>query len=828
MYVGSGDSIDVNTAAGLPNNELDAYGITSNDTVGGGYYDATGVEHLFTYSQAQGFADLGTGPTGSMLNPQELNDAGQFVGTLSLAGGVNHGFRFTPGVGYDDIGTLGGQNSFGFGITDEGTILGSAQTTDSPTSGFDSFGHAVIYNSQVQLVDLNAFVDPMSGLVLVTTFRSAGTWISGTATQNGINSAYRLNLETGMVDDIAVTNGGSLFGYGINRYGEVVGDGTVDGPGTPTAAFIFTDSLGIRKLNDLIDPASGWNLTNALGIDDNGDVIGTGYLNGRFAAFILRLPLRPPSGGAPTVAVAHTYGYDGLRTSTTNGPGTSGASVQFWFTQDYTQHDGAREHYVRIGNRIVAKVTYNPPGGGMSGTGMAMVAGTGLGTVGRWRKKPTDLGDLIAKVVLALMLAGGAGVTVAGFVGKKRRPAWVAATAGPVALFFVASCEMLGLDSRKSAATLWQRVETVYFHGGVGPGPVLTTNSDGSLREERRYEPFGQPIDADVRGSLGSVDFRREERNGLGMTTDPATGWSYHGLRWMQPQTARWISPDAVSVSNGLQKPWDLNPYQYSFQRPTQLWDPSGLDQEELGLAPDSGPGQEELPVATDGDSTQMLLGGSAPDPVNDFLKQEGINGIGPEGNRELLDFNPPNPAMDPSGMHISEAGMDFMFKRENSIPHLYNDRIVKPNASVGIGHLVHHGAKATEPPYPASELPWRNKDGSERILGNQEIRDLWRADLRTFEDTVKRHIHVPLTQNQFDALVDLSFNAGGAPLGDIIGNAVNGHASAGRIRDAFMGWTKNKESADRRAREAEMFISGDYTTPDPAHPRDCNCPAKL
>jgi RHS repeat-associated protein len=564
IYVGSGNSIDVNDAANIQT-ELDGFGIANDDTVGGGYFDGSGVQHLFTYSQSLGFKDLGVGPAGTMVQPQGMNDQEQFTGSLNLPGGISHGFRFTPGVGYEDIGTLGGQNSFGFGIDDSGTVLSSAQTPSSPNTGFESFGHATIYNTELGLVDLNRYVDPTSSLVLVTSFRSAGNWISGTAIDGGINSAYRLNLSTGMVDDISVNNGGSLFGFGINSYGEIVGDGTIDGATQPSAAYIFTDALGLRKLNDLIDPSSGWNLTNALVIDDEGDVVGTGYLNGRFTAYILRLPLRSSTGGAPTVAVAHSYGYDHLRTSTTNAPGTTGASVQFWFTQDYSQHDGVRDHYVRIGDRIVAKVTYNPPSGGTMG----------MGPVRRPGEKPTDLSDLFAKFILILILVGGAGVTAAGFVGKKRRPAWVAATAGPVALFFVASCEMLGLNSRQSAATLWQRVQTVFFHQGIASGPVLTTNSAGSLQEERRYEPFGQPIDASVAGTIGDVDFRREEQNSLGKLTDPATGWSYHGMRWMQPQTARWTAPDPeIKGPNVLT--FGENPYSYVNQMPTIYWDKAG------------------------------------------------------------------------------------------------------------------------------------------------------------------------------------------------------------------------------------------------------------
>lgn len=69
------------------------------------------------------------------------------------------------------------------------------------------------------------------------------------------------------------------------------------------------------------------------------------------------------------VAEVHTCGYDGLRTSTTTAPGTANANTQFWFTQDYSQRNGIREHYVRLGDRLIARVTAQPaPGGGGMGT----------------------------------------------------------------------------------------------------------------------------------------------------------------------------------------------------------------------------------------------------------------------------------------------------------------------------------------------------------------------------------------------------------------------------------------------------------------------------
>src|SRR4029079_3128984 len=120
---------------------------------------------------------------------------------------------------------------------------------------------------------------------------------------------------------------------------------------------------------------------------------------------------------------------------------------------------------------------------------------------------------------------------------------------------------------------------TVYFHHGIAAGPVVTTNDDGTLREERRYEPFGQAVTENVGGTDGPVDFRREQQNSLGKLTDPNTGWSYHGARWMQPQKARGTAPDPAvkaPTQTGTSSAWELNPYEYATQNPTVFWDPEG------------------------------------------------------------------------------------------------------------------------------------------------------------------------------------------------------------------------------------------------------------
>jgi hypothetical protein len=77
----------------------------------------------------------------------------------------------------------------------------------------------------------------------------------------------------------------------------------------------------------------------------------------------------------------------------------------------------------------------------------------------------------------------------------------------------------------------------LYFHQGMAAGPTLITDEDGGIREERRFEPFGQPINGTLNKNVDPV-------NNLNKETNPDTGWSYHGARWMAPQTARLTAPD--------------------------------------------------------------------------------------------------------------------------------------------------------------------------------------------------------------------------------------------------------------------------------------------
>ncbi|HUL98308.1 MAG TPA: RHS repeat-associated core domain-containing protein, partial [Mycobacterium sp.] len=557
-----GPLTDVSVRAAVPGS-LFATAINDSDTVTGAFdpQNQTG-NHVFRYALtgATPFEDLGLG------SAYDINEQKQVVGDRPV-GTASHAYRYTDGVGFRDLGTLpGGTNSFAFGVDRFGTVVGASQVAGTPSTGFERLGHAYVFTDALGgMLDLNSLVSPASGWTLIAAHRISGDFVAGYGKKNSLQRAFRIRISNGAVDDVTGSWATGSVANATNSYGDVVGT-LLDSGGGVQAAFVYSDQFGLKNLNDLVAPASNWTLLAATGVNDVGDVVGWGTHNGAAAAFRMRVPLHNTTSGGPSTAVVHTYGFDGLRTSTSTDVTTATPKSQYWFTQDYTEHDGQRDHYVRMGNRLIARVTMQPAGGVGAGTLSAAKQGAGQD-----RNPPQPA------LALALLLAAA---LLAAFGVMARRRRWVPAVAGLASLILGAgSCRSFGSGNGALAWTAASNL-TVYFHHGISPGPSLTTDATGALSEERRYEPFGQPLDAFRPGTgVVAVDFRRDPQNILGKLSDPNTGWSYHGARWMASQTARWLTPDPAIKGpdpKHLLEPWDLNPYGYVRQNPTKYWDPDG------------------------------------------------------------------------------------------------------------------------------------------------------------------------------------------------------------------------------------------------------------
>jgi probable HAF family extracellular repeat protein len=80
------------------------------------------------------------------------------------------------------------------------------------------------------------------------------------------------------------TLGGDSFAYAINNAGQVVGNSYI---GKSLKYPVLWDNNSIKDLNNLIPPKSGWVLMGVSDINDKGQIVGYGKINGRFHAFLL-------------------------------------------------------------------------------------------------------------------------------------------------------------------------------------------------------------------------------------------------------------------------------------------------------------------------------------------------------------------------------------------------------------------------------------------------------------------------------------------------------------------------------------------------------------
>ncbi len=286
-------------------------------------------------------------------------------------------------------------------------------------------------------------------------------------------------------------------------------------------------------------------------------------------------------GGLASGIVLHTYGHDGARIKTVAPDG----SVSYLFGDGTADHNGVREHDVTVGERVVARVAMTAAGDGTGGTGGS--GGDGPGGPGGG-----PAGAMVTDVATSAPVGLGLLALALSLIVARPRLQRRARAAGMVCLALATACSTPRSASR--AQPVLTPVAT-FMHAGFAAGPVVFTDATGHLVEERRFEPFGAPIDAHTVSAgidtIGAPDLANRDLNALNKRTDVATGWSDHGARWMAPETGRWLSTDPpVSSPDAkfMDAPWALHPYQYADQNPIVYWDPDGREPGAIaGYSPD-------------------------------------------------------------------------------------------------------------------------------------------------------------------------------------------------------------------------------------------------
>jgi probable HAF family extracellular repeat protein len=294
------------------------YAVDDLGTLGGQSSDARSINAI---GQVVGGAD--TGPflwtngrmhrlVGPIADANGINTAGQIVGDSTILTGPQHAFLGVKGH-WQDLGTLGGDFSSAYAINDAGQVAGDSSTRngasghpflwiDGRMRDLGCVGGARAINAAGQVVGWAQMANGHSHAFLWTqgVLRDLGT-LGGDSIALGINAAGQVvgswsDGGTDSPDHPFLWTHGKMVNLGgpgewrgaassINGKGQVVGGAqTETGQG---GAFLYTEARGMLDLNTRIDPALGWELLEAHGINDGGQIAGDGYHHGKLRAFRL-------------------------------------------------------------------------------------------------------------------------------------------------------------------------------------------------------------------------------------------------------------------------------------------------------------------------------------------------------------------------------------------------------------------------------------------------------------------------------------------------------------------------------------------------------------
>ncbi|MEI6075595.1 MAG: kelch repeat-containing protein [Verrucomicrobiota bacterium] len=274
--------LDLGSFGGADNRAL---GINNAGHVTGYSTDTNGVAHGFVFSGGV-LTDVGGPGGGARAFPQHINGVGQVAGFSTDTNGSDNAFLFSPPNIFSSLGTITNAAlpaaSAAYGVNDLGRIVGIG-------TGSNNFNRAFRSTTSGTLEELGALGGDESWAYAIN---NSNQVVGSASFVTGDAHAFLMNDGAGMTD-LGMLGGYTSTAFALDNSGNVVG--TAEIVNRTLHAVLWPSGGSARDLNELIPVNSGWVLTEARGVNDAGQIVGNGLLNGLPRAFLLT-----PASGADT------------------------------------------------------------------------------------------------------------------------------------------------------------------------------------------------------------------------------------------------------------------------------------------------------------------------------------------------------------------------------------------------------------------------------------------------------------------------------------------------------------------------------------------------
>ncbi len=262
-----------------------AFGLNASNLVVGEAETADGstVACIWRNDEPAGIATGGT--------VYAVNDSGAMAGVVNEAAAL----WTSPESAPQSI-TARGAIGIAFDLDPAGRVVGQAEAAEAE----DRVSRAFLFQNGVTA----ALADLGRGLSSSAQAINRNGAIAGFF-EPARGQTHAFLFDTNGLRDLDTLNNAYSAAYGMNNKGAVVGV-MFNSPSDDDVAFLWSDG-SMYNLNDLLDTRENWNLVEAWGINDAGQIVGYGIKNGTERALLLT-PLENAVGRLPRVRLTSDSG----------------------------------------------------------------------------------------------------------------------------------------------------------------------------------------------------------------------------------------------------------------------------------------------------------------------------------------------------------------------------------------------------------------------------------------------------------------------------------------------------------------------------------------